>query len=50
MENAYGYLCGLLSYGNIQEYQRIISLALNTPTLTSDDEFWKDRIQEIKDR
>lgn len=48
MENAYGYLCGLLSYGNIQEYQRIISLALNTPTLTSDDEFWKDRIQEIK--
>ena len=50
LENAYGYLCGLLSYGNIQEYQRIISIALNTSTLSPDDLFWKEQIEQLQSR
>ena len=47
MENAYGYLCGLLRYGNMQEYHRIISLVTDAPELSEDDAFWKEQIRSV---
>lgn len=47
MENTYGYLCGLLRYGDIQEYHRIFSEAINAPELSDDDTFWKEQIRSV---
>ena len=47
MENAYGYLCGLLRYGNTQEYHRILSLVTDAPELSEDDAFWKEQIRSV---
>ena len=50
IENAYGYLCGLLRCGNIREYQRVLAIAIDKPTLTEDDAFWKGQIVDLSNK
>lgn len=50
IENAYGYLCGLIRCGNIQEYHRILSSVIKKPESSEDDAFWKKEILDLNNR
>jgi tetratricopeptide (TPR) repeat protein len=43
----YGYLCGLLNYGNTRDYEMILSNALSKPPITEDDFFWQAQIAKL---
>lgn len=47
MENAYGYLCSLLRYGDTSEYYRILSSVDNLLTESIEEQFWAKEIKKL---